>query len=93
MHFPRYRGDGEVKEAADRVLAGGSEVILVVEDNEEVRTYSMMILSEVLEAKAADAAIGSAVRSAHRSPVHGRGASWQERQGLADETTKLRPGL
>lgn len=100
LYFPRYHGDGEVEEAADRVVAGGSEgeVILVVEDNEEVRAYSVMILSEmgyqVVEAEAADAAIGI-LQSDQRIDLLFTDVVLPGKSGkvLADEASKLRPGL
>lgn len=64
LYFPRYRGDTAnaaqpVPRAAPRSSDG--EVVLVVEDSDDVRAYSSMILSElgyaVIEAADADQAI------------------------------------
>ncbi|HKU14897.1 MAG TPA: ATP-binding protein [Steroidobacteraceae bacterium] len=64
MYFPRFRGVSD--ESAQREYgpvprASEGEVILVVEDNEDVRNYSVMILSElgydVLEAHDAESAL------------------------------------
>ncbi|MDB5438317.1 MAG: histidine kinase, partial [Caulobacteraceae bacterium] len=64
LYFPRYLGEarvGQVSETALAPLGHGDEVILVVEDNHDVRAYSVMILGElgyqVLEASDADLAL------------------------------------
>jgi CheY-like chemotaxis protein len=64
LYFPRYRGKLDGVEAEQRLpapLASREEVILVVEDNEDVRSYSVMILRElgyaVLEAADAEKAL------------------------------------
>ena len=64
LYFPRYRGGLEAAETSVDLRAPEGlkeEVVLVVEDNEDVRSYSVMILSElgyaVLEAADADAAL------------------------------------
>ena len=64
LYFPRYRGDMKSAEASQDLRAPQGlkeEVVLVVEDNEDVRAYSVMILHElgyaVLEAADADAAL------------------------------------
>jgi len=65
LYFPRYRG-GTSKtddDAGDSLVPQGQqdEVVLVVEDNDDVRSYSVMILNElgygVLEAGDADTAL------------------------------------
>jgi CheY-like chemotaxis protein len=64
MYFPRYAGNGEVTSAPSKEtapMASRDEVVLVVEDNEDVRAYSVMVLRElgyrVLEAEDADTAL------------------------------------
>lgn len=64
LYFPRYTGEmsaGQGFEAAPAPLGHGEEVILVVEDNHDVRAYSVMILTElgysVLEAPEGDQAL------------------------------------
>lgn len=64
LYFPRFRGALTENVAfSGNVLPGGSkeEVILVVEDNDDVRKYSSMVLSElgyaVLEANDAETAL------------------------------------
>lgn len=64
LYFPRYTGEmttGPGSEASPAPLGHGEEVILVVEDNEDVRAYSVMILTElgysVLEASDGDQAL------------------------------------
>ncbi len=64
LYFPRYRGKSEEAEAPSELGIPGAvdgETILVVEDNEDVRSYSRMVLGElgytVLEAADADAAM------------------------------------
>jgi signal transduction histidine kinase/DNA-binding response OmpR family regulator len=64
LYFPRYRGDLPQAAAPERLAPPGGlkdEIILVVEDNEDVRSYSVMMLNElgygVLEAADADAAL------------------------------------
>jgi signal transduction histidine kinase/DNA-binding response OmpR family regulator len=64
LYFPRYMGQLTVTPdavAGPIPLASDGEVVLVVEDSEEVRLYSMSILRElgyqVLEAATADAAL------------------------------------
>ncbi|MGC3980371.1 MAG: ATP-binding protein [Steroidobacteraceae bacterium] len=64
LYFPRYTGQISGKESppiTSTPSGGRDEVILVVEDNEDVRKYSVMVLSElgyqVLEAGDADTAL------------------------------------
>jgi signal transduction histidine kinase/DNA-binding response OmpR family regulator len=64
LYFPRYLGNVPTKETEPAPLipkASRDEVVLVVEDNIEVRTYSVMILAElgyhVLEATDAESAL------------------------------------
>ncbi len=72
LYFPRLMAEALVSEPTEVSAAPGSsegEVILVVEDNEDVRSYSVQILRElgyhVLEAGDADAALVT-VRSSVR---------------------------
>jgi signal transduction histidine kinase len=64
LYFPRYRGSTPVQPIeTERVIptASSDEVVLVVEDNLEVRSYSVMVLTElgyrVLEAEDAPSAL------------------------------------
>ncbi len=101
LYFPRYRGSLERDEAG----AGGrppesmsDEVVLVVEDNEDVRAYSVSILTElgyhVLEA--ADAEQGAAIaRQPGRIDLLFTDVVLPGRSGraLADEVATIRPEL
>lgn len=64
LYFPRYRGDAaaiDIIEESETPQGLKDEIILVVEDNDEVRGYSVMILNElgygVLEASDAESAL------------------------------------
>ncbi len=64
LYFPRYRGEGAHAQPAARAAVPGAsreEVVLVVEDNDDVRGYSVTVLKElgygVLEANGADQAL------------------------------------
>jgi DNA-binding response OmpR family regulator/nitrogen-specific signal transduction histidine kinase len=64
LYFPRFLGDAKTEHAQEaRAVPRGAdgEVILLVEDNEEVRAYSAMVLSElgyaVVQAPHADGAL------------------------------------
>jgi len=63
LYFPRHTGAGAVEPMPEAPLppASAGEVVLVVEDNEDVRAYSVMSLSElgyeVLEAGDGEAAL------------------------------------
>jgi PAS domain S-box-containing protein len=63
LYFPRYLGSGTTDTPAGtpQVASGAGEVVLVVEDNDDVRAYSVMSLTElgyqVLEACDAAAAL------------------------------------
>ncbi|MBS0297084.1 MAG: response regulator [Proteobacteria bacterium] len=101
LYFPRYRGDALTREGeAERLAPQGSEgeVVLVVEDNDDVRAYSVMILKElgyrVVEAAQADAAL-AILKSDQQvdllfTDVVLPGASGRV---LADQAVELRPGL
>jgi PAS domain S-box-containing protein len=101
LYFPRYRGaDAQepAEQAADRPTAAEDEVVLVVEDNPDVRAYSVMSLTElgyrVLEAVDAQSAL-KVLASDRRvdllfTDVVLPGESGRQ---LADEAAKVRPGL
>jgi CheY-like chemotaxis protein len=101
LYFPRYSGEAQALPAAEaEPVPRGSrdEVVLVVEDNDEVRTYSVMILKElgyqVLQAANADEAI-AVMKSRRRidllfTDVVLPGASGRV---LADTAATLRPKL
>ena len=63
LYFPRYTGSGAVDTAPEAFSppASAGEVVLVVEDNDDVRAYSVMSLTElgyqVLEARDAEMAL------------------------------------
>ena len=64
LYFPRYLGSeapGSIEVVSAIPTASGDEVVLVVEDNSEVRSYSVMVLTElgyrVLEASDAHSAL------------------------------------
>jgi CheY-like chemotaxis protein len=101
LYFPRIAGDaaGETQSderAAPRGSAG--EVILLVEDNEEVRAYSAMVLSElgygVLQAGEADGAL-AILATDQRVDLLFTDVVLPSRSGraLADAAVQLRPGL
>ncbi len=101
LYFPRYRGHEEqiVPQAEPQIpQASQGEVILVVEDNEDVRTYSVMILSDlgyrVLEAPDADSAL-EALRNAPRVDLLFTDVILPGKNGrvLADAARQLRPEL
>jgi PAS domain S-box-containing protein len=100
LYFPRHRGDGPIEDKAEPEAPGASEgeVILVVEDNEDVRAYSVMILGEmgyrVLEADAADAAI-AIIESDQRIDLLFTDVVLPGRSGkvLVDEAHRIRPSL
>ncbi|MCK1475981.1 GAF domain-containing protein [Bradyrhizobium sp. 197] len=101
LYFPRYHGNtASSTETQERLAPRGhsEEVILVVEDNAEVRAYSVSVLVElgykVLEAEHPDAAL-SILRTSERidllfSDVVLPGRSGRE---LADLAKQMRPGL
>lgn len=101
MYFPRHHGDNAHNDdLVSNEVPGGSdgEVILVVEDNEDVRAYSIMVLTEmgyrILEANDADAAL-AIVRSDQRIDLLFTDVVLPGKSGrvLADEAMKLRPEL
>ena len=102
LYFPRHhsteeRPGGEADEQ-EHPIASGDEVVLVVEDNPDVRTFSVASLSElgyrVLQAGDAEAAL-TVLRSDQRVDLLFTDVVLPGRTGreLADEAAKLRPGL
>ena len=101
LYFPRYMG-----KVADRVgvpepavpASSAGEVILVVEDNDDVRAYSTMVLSElgyaVIEAPDADAAL-EILKSDRKIDLLFTDVVLPGKTGrvLADAAVELRPGL
>ncbi|MFU0507638.1 ATP-binding protein [Pseudaminobacter sp. NGMCC 1.201702] len=101
LYFPRYMGNASVDTAsAEPVVPTSSEgeVILVVEDNDDVRAYSTMILSElgyiVVEAPEADAAL-KILRSDQRVDILFTDVVLPGKSGrvLADAAQEVRPDL
>ncbi|WP_309087731.1 ATP-binding protein [Phenylobacterium sp.] len=101
LYFPRFTGPAEAVERPSNSAAPGAsagEVVLLVEDNDDVRNYSSMILSElgyaVLEAADADEAM-VLLRSAPRVDLLFTDVVLPGRTGrvLADEARALRPDL
>jgi CheY-like chemotaxis protein len=101
LYFPRYRGETDAKGAEADVFVPASsdgEVILVVEDNDDVRAYSTMILSElgytVLEASECEAGL-AILKTEQRIDLLFTDVVLPGRTGkqLADEAAKIRPGL
>jgi PAS domain S-box-containing protein len=101
LYFPRYTGETPFNasgEEAESPPASEGEVVLVVEDNPDVRAYSVMILKElgyqVVEAATADAAL-NVVGSDQRIDLLFTDVILPDRSGrvVADEAQRLRPGL
>jgi PAS domain S-box-containing protein len=102
LYFPRHLlGDatlGEEGNASEYPSASDDEVVLVVEDNPEVRAFSVMSLSElgyrVLQAADAEAAL-TILRSDRRVDLLFTDVVLPGRTGkvLADESAIARPGL
>jgi signal transduction histidine kinase/DNA-binding response OmpR family regulator len=101
LYFPRHRGatdEAIVREALPAPTGSEGEVVLVVEDNADVRAYSVMILSEigyrVLEASDADAAL-SILRSDQHIDLLFTDVVLPGKSGrvLGDAAAELRPGL
>ncbi len=101
LYFPRYVGDtgaraGSVQQPTP--TSSDREVILVVEDNEDVRSYSTAILAElgytILEAAEADSAL-AILRSDQRIDLLFTDVVLPGKSGrvLADAALELRPGL
>ena len=101
LYFPRYHGGADTPSLPQqRALPQGSEgeVVLLVEDNHDVRAYSRMILAElgyrVLEATEAEAAL-AILASPEAVDLLFTDVVLPGRSGraLADEAVRLRPGL
>ncbi|HEY8617749.1 PAS domain-containing hybrid sensor histidine kinase/response regulator [Phenylobacterium sp.] len=101
LYFPRFKGAAAVDErpaVAETPRASKGEVVLLVEDNEDVRAYSALILTElgyvVREAGDADAAL-QVLRSPQRIDLLFTDVVLPGDSGrvLADEASRLRPGL
>jgi CheY-like chemotaxis protein len=101
LYFPRYIGTADDALCAATLAVPTSsdgEVILVVEDNDDVRAYSTMILSElgyvVLEAPEAEAAL-AILRSDQRIDLLFTDVVLPGKTGrvLADAALELRPAL
>ena len=101
LYFPRYTGGlRAISETVGQVLPSGSraETVLVVEDNPDVRAYSVMILRElgytVLEAEDGDKALEFIRRTGRIdllfTDVVLPGASGRV---LADEAATIRPQM
>jgi signal transduction histidine kinase len=101
LYFPRHTAGGAVEHPADELTAPRSsdgEVVLVVEDNDEVRAYSTQILQElgygVLEAAEADRAL-AILRGDQRVDLLFTDVVLPGQSGrvIADAALALRPGL
>jgi CheY-like chemotaxis protein len=101
LYFPRYVGASSADAGrAEAPLPQGSdgEVVLVVEDNEHVRAYSVMILTElgygVIEATDAETAV-AVLRGDQRVDLLFTDVVLPGKSGrvLADAAAKLRPRL
>ena len=101
LYFPRYKGELGATDTRDRPpvpAASRDEVILVVEDNEEVRSYSVTILRElgykVLEAADAEKAL-QILEGAERVDLLFTDVVLPGKNGrvLADTAKLLRPAL
>ena len=102
LYFPRYRGATPQADTVDddALVPEGQhdEIVLVVEDNEDVRSYSVMILNElgygVVEAGDADAALNILQRPG-RIDLLFTDVVLPGRTGrmLADEAQTIRPEL
>ena len=101
MYFPRFLGATAQADESNAVAVPTSsdgEVVLVVEDNEDVRTYSSMVLKElgyrVLEASESESAL-AVLRGPTRIDLLFTDVVLPGRSGrvLADMASELRPGL
>ncbi|WP_296595503.1 PAS domain-containing sensor histidine kinase [Phenylobacterium sp.] len=101
LYFPRYYGEAPVAERAQTAaspVARGGEVVLVVEDNPDVRTYSVTSLRElgyeVVESFEAEAAL-RLLAGERRIDLLFTDVVLPGKTGrqLADEARNMRPGL
>lgn len=101
LYFPRHHGAAPPQRdarTADTPSAVDGEVVLVVEDDPDVRAYSVMMLRElgyeVIEASTAEAAM-AIVDSTQRIDLLFTDAVLPDRSGraMADASQKMRPGL
>jgi PAS domain S-box-containing protein len=101
LYFPRFFGEAPFDQMAaeeERPAASEGEVVLVVEDNPDVRAYSVMILKElgyqVVEAPTAQAAL-AVVGSDQPIDLLFTDVVLPDQSGrvVADEAQKMRPGL
>src|SRR5690606_20730919 len=101
LYFPRFLGGADTSEAMEHPPAphgSDGEVVLVVEDNEDVRVYSVMVLTElgyqVLQAPDADAGL-AILRTDQRVDLLFTDVVLPGKSGrvLADAAIALRPGL
>ena len=101
MYFPRHFGPDASREARNRHATPGAslaEVVLVVEDNDEVRAYGASIFAElgyeVLQAADADAAL-AILKGGGRIDLLFTDVVLPGKSGrvLVDEASRLRPGL
>lgn len=101
LYFPRYRGDLPDTGPVEAVAPPGGlkdEIILVVEDNDDVRSYSVMMLNElgysVLEAADSEAAM-EIIRTPGRIDLLFTDVVLPGRTGrvLATEAQAIRPDL
>jgi signal transduction histidine kinase len=101
LYFPRFYGDGESKpvKSEKAAPAGASdEAILVLEDNDDVRAYSVMILTElgyrVLQAAEGDHAL-EILRGDERVDLLFSDVVLPGKSGkvIAEQALALRPGL
>jgi signal transduction histidine kinase/CheY-like chemotaxis protein len=101
LYFPRYHGGGTARDPVSRESvprASAGEAILVVEDNQEVRAYSVMTLRElgyrVLEAVDGPSAL-AILRSGESVDLLFTDVVLPGMNGraLADAARELRPGL
>ena len=73
LHFPRHEGSGPIGVAADtREPAGGTETVLLVEDEDQVRELARRVLERVgyTVLAAADAEAATAIADRHPGHIH-----------------------
>ena len=101
LYFPRFYGNGKSKPAKTENKAPGGEsgeAVLVLEDNDDVRAYSVMILSElgyrVLQAAEGEVAL-EILRGGERVDLLFTDVVLPGKSGkiIAEHALALRPGL